>query len=125
MTDITGFGLARHTQNLLGRCGDKSGVRLSLAALPVFDGIEAVLQSGVRSSLYSKNKEAAFVIPSPLASQDWRYPLLFDPQTSGGVLAIVPKDEADKALKELKKVNVTAAVIGDLITDANGLLVEP
>ena len=125
MTDITGFGLARHTQNLLTRCGDKSGVRLSLAALPVFDGIKAVLQSGVRSSLYNKNKEAAFVIPSPLASQDWRYPLLFDPQTSGGVLAILPKDKADKALKELKKENVTATVIGDVITDANGLLVEP
>ena len=125
MTDITGFGLARHTQNLLRRCNKGWGARISLSTLPIFAGLEPILRTGVRSSLYQKNKEAGLALPSPSAAQDWRYPLLFDPQTSGGVLAILPQDEAEKALIALQKEHICARVIGSVTTDSQSLLVEP
>ena len=45
----------------------------------------------------------------------WREDLVFDPQTSGGLLAAVPAEEAEKLLAELKGLNLLCAVIGEVI----------
>lgn len=126
MTDITGFGLARHTHNLISRLPDALGVRISLSDLPVFDGLEALVKSGIRSSLFEKNKQAGGVSPTPSADQDWRLNLLFDPQTSGGVLALLPAASADQAIAALTQAQPAAhpAIIGTLTADATGIIVE-
>ena len=127
MTDITGFGLARHTQNLLSRLPDTLGARLSLSALSSFDGIEAVINAGIRSSLFDKNRQAGIVTPAPsLSGKEWRLNLLFDPQTSGGVLALIPAASANQAMAEIQKIQPAAhpAIIGTLTADATGIIVE-
>lgn len=40
---------------------------------------------------------------------------MFDPQTSGGLLAAVPAEEADEILRELKELSLSCAVIGEVI----------
>ena len=45
----------------------------------------------------------------------WREDLVFDPQTSGGLLAAVPAEEAEEILKELKELLLPCAVIGEVI----------
>ena len=41
--------------------------------------------------------------------------ILFDPQTSGGLIFSVSADEADSLLEELKKINLPASIVGEII----------
>ncbi len=100
-TDVTGFGLAGHLLDLLRshHCGRRVGVDLDLASLPVLDGAIATLRQGWFSSLHARNAEAdrhmRYGGDRPETRwQDPRWQLLFDPQTSGGLLAVVPGDQA-------------------------------
>lgn len=40
---------------------------------------------------------------------------MFDPQTSGGLLAAVPKEEAEELLTELRELHLPCAMIGEVI----------
>ena len=126
ITDITGFGLARHATNLLNRLNAPFGLRITLGALPVFDELEALVASGLRSSLHDKNKQAGLVMGAPKALGDWRSHLLHDPQTSGGVLALIPADKAAAAIAKISEQsrNAHPAIIGISDKQATGLLVE-
>jgi selenide,water dikinase len=112
MTDVTGFGLAGH---LIGICRD-SGVSatVSLEALPFYDGALALAAQGIRSTLYPANEDSAR--PWMTLPNDPRVPLLFDPQTAGGLLAALPEAEATEALRILLENGVPAARIGS-VTD--------
>ncbi|MEL7105068.1 MAG: selenide, water dikinase SelD [Pseudomonadota bacterium] len=108
MTDVTGFGLAGHLMTILKASG--LGAELSLDALPLFDGVAALLDQGVRSTLWSANQDAAPVQPSP----DPRAAILHDPQTAGGLLAAVAPDTARNCLQSLIDLGHGAAIIGHL-----------
>lgn len=111
MTDVTGFGLAGH---LMAIC-DASGVaaRLQLDAVPLLPGALDLAEKGVRSTLFDQNR----AIAERMGVDDTaRAALLFDPQTSGGLLAALPAKAAKDALKRLAKSGYTSAIIGQ-ITD--------
>ena len=117
-TDITGFGLARHAQNLSLRLG-ASGCRLDLSSLPLLDGALALLSSGIRSSLHDQNRAAVQIDASGPkndvgAQFDAHIETLFDPQTSGGLLGLFPRDTANRLVATLHKDGQTAAIIGTL-----------
>ncbi|WP_424971906.1 selenide, water dikinase SelD [Dinoroseobacter sp. S76] len=84
MTDVTGFGLAGHLARLCAASG--VGASLSLEAVPVFAGAEALAAAGHRSTLYPENRALVPDLPDQTARQQ----LLFDPQTAGGLLAALP-----------------------------------
>ncbi|MGC6454607.1 MAG: selenide, water dikinase SelD [Candidatus Puniceispirillaceae bacterium] len=122
MTDVTGFGLARHALNLAERCG-ASGVEMSLRALPLMDGALSCLQDGHRSTLHEANLSS--VRTSGAAPDTAKAGILFDPQTSGGLLAALPREVALDISNALADLGQPAAVIGRLRTDLAGLaLVE-
>lgn len=114
-TDITGFGLAGHLVEML--TGNSVAARLSLNALPLLPGAQACAQNGIQSSLYPQNQRARHRIQHADQWQDHeRWPLLFDPQTSGGLLASVPPEQADACLAALHKAGYSQAVIvGEII----------
>ena len=71
---------------------------------------------GIFSSLQPQNirNRRAVVAPEAFA-EDPRYPLLFDPQTAGGLLAAVPSGRAAECVAALKGAGyVAAAVIGEI-----------
>ena len=121
MTDVTGFGLARHARSLLGRIGDGSAsATLWLPALPLLPGAASFAAAGVASMLAASNAAAA-----PLdgdAAADPVSALLHDPQTGGGLLAIVPSEKAASCLEALTKAGVEAALIGRYHADGLGAL---
>ncbi|CAE8618895.1 unnamed protein product [Polarella glacialis] len=94
-TDVTGFGLAGH---LLEMCKASEGIAVSLwlDQVPVLDGAEALVTEGIMSSLQPANfrsrrgiaNEEAVAAAFAAGSLP-RYPLLFDPQTNGGLLFAV------------------------------------
>lgn len=119
MTDITGFGLAGHLQEICTASG--VGAEIDLEAVPVFEGAVELATAGLASSLLPSNQALA-----PVAgAQGPKAPLLHDPQTAGGLLAAVPETDAPKLLTALARKGYTAAVIGAVTDLAGGLRCRP
>jgi selenide,water dikinase len=100
-TDLTGFGLLGHLVEMTRPIGVDA--ELELDALPLLDGAAETVAAGVLSSLQPanvrlrralRNQEEALKHPN--------YPLLFDPQTAGGLLASLPAARVDACLAALR-----------------------
>lgn len=111
-TDVTGFGLLGHLVEMTKASG--VDVRLALASVPVLDGALETSAAGLLSSLHPHNvRLRRAVVDVERASLDPRYPLLYDPQTAGGLLAGVPGDRTDACVDDLRAQGYAqAAVIG-------------
>ncbi len=111
-TDITGFGLAGHLVEMLEASGVAAS--LDLDSLPALAGAMACFEAGVRSTLDPENRKVwdRAANGGPRAGHP-AFPLLFDPQTSGGLLAGVPASNADACLAALREAGYgSAARIG-------------
>ncbi|BAW97564.1 AIR synthase related protein [[Synechococcus] sp. NIES-970] len=117
-TDVTGFGLAGHLLEMLqpsGLCAE-----LDIEKLPLLPGAKETLQGGFISSLAPQNHtaEQAIQVDMERREQPW-YEILFDPQTSGGLLAAIAPEEAQACLGKLHQAGYTeSAVIGRTIAAA-------
>ena len=100
-TDITGFGLLGHLMEMV-RASDVD-VELVLDAIPLMEGAEDTVRAGIVSSLQPQNVRLRRAVANlEEAGKDPRYPLIFDPQTAGGLLAGVPADRADACVAALR-----------------------
>jgi len=101
LTDITGFGLAGHLLEI-ARGSDLDAV-VSALALPVLPGVKELIAQGHFTGASTRNWEGygnAVAIASELP--DEIKTLITDPQTSGGLLACVAPDAADRVLNQFK-----------------------
>jgi selenide,water dikinase len=109
-TDVTGFGLAGHATEM----ARASGVTLTIeaGAVPVFTGVLAIASLN-RSGGLTSNQEhfAAGVTLDPGVDAD-REAILYDPQTSGGLLIAADREAADRVAAALHAAGVTAVRIG-------------
>ncbi len=122
-TDITGFGLLGHLVEMTRPSGVDA--EIDLAALPVLDGAEETVRAGVLSSLQPANVRLRRALRNQAQMLDHpRYPLLFDPQTAGGLLASVPADRADACLERLRELGYTRAAKIGRVTE-QGEALEP
>ena len=111
MTDVTGFGLGGH---LLAICkASMVGATLNMDAIPVFEGALELSKAGHRSSIFQDN---AAISSQFTGLEHDKGDLLFDPQTSGGLLASVDQETSEVLLKQLQEAGYTAAIIGQ-VTD--------
>jgi len=101
MTDITGFGLLGHLDRLL--TGVSAGATIALHNVPFLPGAQALSQVGCKSSLWTQNSIAYSNATIDEHCDPALVDLLVDPQTSGGLLAIVPQYAAPECIKELKQ----------------------
>ena len=104
MTDVTGFGLAGHTQNICAASGVST--KLCLDDIPLMPGALKLSENGVFSSLYLSNRAGFESIGDTAQSR-----LFFDPQTSGGLLAALPAPEAKTMILALHKARYESAKI--------------
>ena len=111
-TDVTGFGLLGHLLEMT-RASD-TDVELELDAVPLLEGAEQTVAAGILSSLQPQNVRLRRAVRNPDAlSGHARYPLLFDPQTAGGLLASVPGQQVSACIGQLRDSGyVHAAPIG-------------
>jgi selenide, water dikinase len=100
-TDLTGFGLLGHLVEMTRPSGVDAEIHLS--ALPLLDGAQECVEAGITSSLQSANVRLRRALHNQEAFvKHPRYPLIFDPQTAGGLLASVPADRVDACIAALK-----------------------
>jgi selenide,water dikinase len=114
-TDITGFGLAGHLLEMME--ASAAEVDLELDSLPLLSGTLDSLKAGFLSSLHEEN---ASVAPSiSFAKGQAASPLsqtLFDPQTSGGLLASIPIERVESCLDALKQSGLMYSRIIGVVT---------
>ena len=119
-TDVTGFGLLGHLVEMT-RASEKN-VELYLNALPILHGALKVIESGIFSSLQEQNLRLRHAIKDAgKLHRHPHYPLLFDPQTSGGLLAAIPAEHAAACLAELKAAGYPASTIIGKVTDESAV----
>ncbi len=125
MTDVTGFGLIGHLGEMLHAAD--FGCHLNLGKIPVLPGAISLSNQGIRSSLYNANHRFSKLIVTPdnIKSRE-NYPLLFDPQTSGGLLATVPAHSAKECIEQLVAAGYDdASVVGEVLaSDSVAISIE-
>lgn len=99
VTDVSGFGLLGHLHEICQ--ASQVGAALDYSSIPFLVGAESLAASGVQSSLLPSNKSyaptdfAGFPDAELLTAEN----LLYDPQTAGGFLVILPKTKAERLVE--------------------------
>ncbi len=112
-TDVTGFGLGGHGTEMAE--GSNKTLVIHTEQLPVLPNVEEYASMGLIPGGAYRNREFAGKTGYTSTAVLWKEDLVFDPQTSGGLLAAVPEEETDSIVKELKKAGLPASVIGEVI----------
>ncbi len=127
VTDITGFGLLGHAHEMAhgNRDAGIEGVSLEFdhAQIEYLPGALEAAREGHLAGGLKNNREfvgtcAGFEAGVPQAYRD----LLFDPQTSGGLLVAIAADAADAAVAALAQRGVRARRIGAVVPKRSPLL---
>jgi selenide, water dikinase len=109
-TDITGFGLIGHASEV----ANASGVTIVIdaARVPLFDGVRDIVRRNRNRGMDSNRDHfGGGVMIAPGIGEDL-LDLLYDPQTSGGLLIFVTEEHAPAALAALQAAGVSAVEIG-------------
>ena len=115
-TDVSGFGLAGHLAEMARASGVAAEV--DVATLPALPGAVELLRQGLRSTFHPENERAKRgMLIRPEAARHPKLELLFDPQTSGGILFGAAPEEADEALARRREGGAAdgATVIGRVV----------
>ena len=109
-TDITGFGLIGHLVEMTQASGVVA--HLDLTHIALLDGALETSRLGLLSSLQPANVRQRRAISNQAESAAHPvYPLLFDPQTAGGLLAGVPAENVDSCVAELRRLGYASTVV--------------
>ena len=113
-TDVTGYGLAGHLAEMT-RASEVSAT-ISLGALPILPGAAELLAQGFRSTFHGENARIRKGIRiAGRLGDDPRLELVFDPQTSGGLLLGVDAARVENLVAELRAGgDATATVVGEV-----------
>jgi len=108
-TDVTGFGFVVHLCEMLG---DKFSARIEKNAVPFIPESEGLAEEFYITAAGQRNRnfagDRAELSSCSFAMQE----ILFDPQTSGGLLISMDPEDAEKAIEELKALGLPCAIVG-------------
>jgi len=121
VTDVTGFSLLGHAREVA--IGSGVSLRLDHSLVEYLPGAIEAARAGFLSGGLANNRAflegcAAFL---PSVSEEFQS-LLFDPQTSGGLLVSIATDAADRALASFQRHGVAARKIGEVIPKRSPLI---
>lgn len=121
-TDVTGFGLAGHALDMLSSGG--LNLLLGMRNLPLLPGVHRLAASGlVPAGTYNNRVEYQDRVTGPASDDEIQMDIVFDAQTSGGLLLAVPEAAAADLLPALAQAGFPlSAVIGRFV-DGEGLIV--
>jgi selenide,water dikinase len=110
VTDITGFGLSGHALEMAR--ASQTTVKIRIHDLPVMDEALEMYRKGMSTGVNKLNQNLVadhlhFENPYP----DWHAQIIYDPQTSGGLLAALPADQASDLIGALQNAGTPAAAL--------------
>lgn len=118
-TDVTGFGLLGHLCEMLG--GGGIGIRVFVNVIPLLPGAKEYAGMGLvpggahrNRNFYAPKVEGADKISPTLLD------ILYDPQTSGGLLIAVSKEDSERLVGALNSAGVKASIIAEVIAQPQG-----
>jgi len=127
VTDVTGFGLLGHAREMALGEPEKgilaTSIEIQHKTVPALPGALDAASQGMISGGLNNNLDflVGCVQFAPGVPEEYRS-LLFDPQTSGGLLVAVAPEAADRAMEILAQHNVTAHKIGRVLPKDGALL---
>src|SRR6185369_435407 len=121
-TDITGFGLVGHARNIAAASGVT--LRLELARAPIFKGALELARQGILSGASKRGRAAlADVVSIRAGLEEALVNLVFDAETSGGLLIAVAGGASVALERELAARDVLVCALGE-VRPASGPLIE-
>jgi len=122
-TDVTGFGLMGHLVEMA--LGAGVTIEVDAAAVPAFPGVLELLDDGLIAGGIERNLEYAEAYASVVGDMpESRRLLLFDPQTSGGLLMAIGQDRAAELVARLREAGYPlATTIGRVVGESAGEII--
>ncbi len=118
-TDVTGFGLAGHLIEMLDAAD--MAAELDLTEVPTYPQAIALAEAGIASTLLPENLALACRLSGEAPHSAATLAVLFDPQTSGGLVAGVPANRAQACIDDLRKSGMQHAVIIGEVLQSGGI----
>lgn len=122
-TDVTGFGLIGHLLEM----SENSSLEITIEApeIPIFEGVRDFAESGLLPAGAYKNRDNYEEFVSESGKRDQTlYELMYDPQTSGGLLISVAEEDAAELLIDLYGEGMDVAVIAKAKKGQKGVKIE-
>ena len=110
VTDITGFGLAGHAFEMA--VGSDVRLEISMDEIPIMREALAMYKKGMNTGMNASNRR--LVVKHMRFEKDlpaWHQEIVYDPQTSGGLLVSVPASDGENMLAALTNAGVDQARI--------------
>lgn len=122
-TDITGYGLLGHACGMIE--DGPVGMEIHVTAIPCFPEAKGLARMGLVPGGTQRNREFRLnMIEQAYEIGDDMWNILFDPQTSGGLLISVPAREAEALLQNLHRNGIKdAAIIGEVVGEPKGRII--
>ncbi len=122
-TDVTGFGFLGHACEMIE--GSDVSMVVYSSTIPFLSEAKGFAQMGLLPGGLHRNRE--FRISMVEIGQDvpeYLADILFDPQTSGGLLIAVPSSEADTLLHKMHEEGIEeAAIVGEIVEEPRGKII--
>jgi len=119
-TDVTGFGFVGHVCEMIE--GTQVGLVVNAKTVPYFQGIHELISAGMLpGGLYRNRNFRLHMVEIDPHCPQWIVDLLFDPQTSGGLLAALPAVRAEELIETMHAHGINnAVVVGDFVASPKG-----
>lgn len=113
ITDVTGFGLLGHGLEMAR--GSNLTLALDASKVPLLPEAVSLAKQGCVTGASHRNWTSyGHEVELPDGAEDWQRHLLTDPQTSGGLLVAVAKDDAEAVVETIREAGYPyAAIIGE------------
>lgn len=110
VTDVTGFGLAGHALEMAK--ASMTTMKIAMDQLPVMDEAFEMYRKGMSTGVNVFNQRlVADAMRFEKQVPDWHAQIIYDPQTSGGLLAALPAEQAPDLIRALVQVGTPAAAL--------------
>ncbi len=120
-TDITGFGLAGHGSAMAA--ASHVTMVIETGRLPIFEGVLAIADANQSSGLTTNEAHYGPAVRVEAGVDERRRAVVFDPQTSGGLLIAASPNHADRVERALIGAGVTAVRVGRMAAPSAGVRV--
>lgn len=115
-TDVSGFGLLGHGAEMIE--GSDAGMIIDSSSVPMIGDIKEFVDMGIMPGGLHRNRTFRLsMIEKKETCPDWIFDVMFDPQTSGGLLISLSHQEAEALCEKMHDEGITEAVIVGTVTD--------